>query len=62
MGFPAEPHKLSPVDSNDLKKWQAKMIGAALGPAVGYLYRLLRRMEVRGFPPRDALCQLVLRA
>jgi hypothetical protein len=50
------------VDTNDLKKWQPKRIGAALGPAVGYLYRLRRRMELTGFPPEDPLYQLVVGA
>jgi hypothetical protein len=50
------------VDSNGLKKWQVEIIGAALRPALGYLSRLQRRMEVRGFPPQDPLYQLVLQA
>jgi hypothetical protein len=50
------------VDSSGLKPWQAKRIAAALGPAVGYRYRLRRRMEVRGFPPQDPLYQLVMQA
>lgn len=50
------------MSSRGLKPWQAKRIAAALGPALGYLHRLQRRMEQRGFPPQDPLYQLVGRA
>jgi hypothetical protein len=62
MGFPAVAGRSKGVDSNGLKRWQAKRIGAALHPALGYLSRLQRRMEQRGFPPQDQLYQLVTRA
>ena len=50
------------VDSSGLKPWQTKRVAAALRPALGYLHRLQRRMEQRGFPPQDPLYQLVARA
>ena len=50
------------MDSQSLKPWQAKRIAAVVRPAAGYLHRLQRRMEGRGFPPGDKLYQLVLRA
>ena len=62
MGFPAVAGRSKSVDSNGLMPWQAKRIAAALRPALGYLSRLQRRMEQRGFPPRDPLYQLVERA
>jgi hypothetical protein len=43
------------VDSLKLRPWQARKIAALLQPAVGYLTRLQRRMEVTGFPPNDPL-------
>ena len=50
------------MDSRRLRPWQAKRIAAALRPALNYLHRLQRRMEVRGFPPQDLLYQLVAQA
>jgi hypothetical protein len=47
---------------DQLKPWQAKLICAALGPTVGYLYRLRARMEKRRFPPADKLPRLTVTA
>jgi hypothetical protein len=43
------------VNSHQLRPWQARQIRATLRPALGYLSRLKRRMENRGFPPDDKL-------
>ena len=43
---------------DDIQKWQAAKIRDALSPAGTYLTRLRKRMEQRGFPPRDPLYQL----
>jgi hypothetical protein len=43
------------VDSSSLKPWQAKLMCAALRPALGYLCRLRARMEKCGFSPTDNL-------
>ena len=50
------------MDGRTLKPWQARQIAAVIRPAAGYLHRLERRMEGRGFPPADKLYQRVLRA
>jgi hypothetical protein len=62
MESPAVAGRSKSVDSNGLKPWQAKRIGAVLYPALGYLSRLQRRMEQRGFPAQDPLYLLVTRA
>jgi hypothetical protein len=43
------------MDSTTLQRWQAKVICAALFPAVNYLIRLRQRMEATGFPHNDEL-------
>jgi hypothetical protein len=50
------------VDSSQLKPWQAKVMCAALRPALGYLYRLRERMEPRGFVASDNLFLLTTTA
>jgi hypothetical protein len=50
------------MDSDQLKPWQAKVMCAALGPALGYLCRLRARMEKRRFPPKDELFRLTVAA
>src|SRR5262249_61183912 len=45
----------APVNSKQLRPWQAKKMHDALAPALGYLSRLKRRMELTGFPPDDPL-------
>ncbi len=43
------------MNSKQLRPWQARKIRATLQPALGYLTRLQRRMELKGFPPNDSL-------
>jgi hypothetical protein len=50
------------MDSTKLRPWQAKAVLCALRPTLGYLYRLLGRMESRGFPPDDNLLKLTANA
>jgi hypothetical protein len=50
------------VDSSQITTEQAEKIKDAIGPAHGYLTRLVRRMERRGFPPDDRLFQLAREA
>ncbi len=47
---------------DDIKPAQAAAIGETVGPMLGYLIRLLRRMEKVGFPPNDPLFQCVKKA
>ena len=42
-----------------MKTWQAERINTRLRPTLGYLGKLLRRMEQRDFPPDDKLYLLV---
>jgi hypothetical protein len=46
------------MDSHDLTTAQAETMGAALGPYLRYLHRMIRRMEARGFPMTDELFQV----
>jgi hypothetical protein len=50
------------MDSSQITTEQAEKIKDAIGPAFGYLSRLVRRMERRGFPPDDKLSQLATAA
>lgn len=50
------------MDANDLTTDQAARIRASLVPALGYLARLCRRMELAGFAPQDKLYGLASRA
>ena len=50
------------MDSKGLKPWQARKIRASLQPALGYLSRLQRRMELTGFPPGDPLYLATVKA
>jgi len=50
------------MDSSHLTTAQAGKIRDAIGPTVGYLCRLVRRMERRGFPPDDKLFRLATEA
>jgi len=51
------------VDETKLQPWQAeKNPGRRLQPALGYLTRLQRRMEVTGFPPDDRLYMAAVKA
>ena len=43
------------MNSRSLKRWQTSKIQEPLSPALGYLTRLKRRMELTGFPPDDTL-------
>jgi hypothetical protein len=53
---------LGRMDSTMLKPWQARVIYQALHPLLGYLHRLRKRMERRGFPPDDKLLKLTEKA
>jgi hypothetical protein len=44
---------------NDVTKAQADKLNKVLRRQLAYIGRLLRRMELRGFPPTDRLYQLV---
>jgi len=50
------------MDSNSLTKAQAAKINHSIRPSLNYLFRLRRRMEETGFPPRDSLMQRVYAA
>jgi hypothetical protein len=50
------------VDSSQITTEQAAKIKDAIGPAFGYLSRLVQRMDRRGFPPDDRLFQLATQA
>jgi len=50
------------MDQSKLQPWQARKIREALQPALGYLTRLQRRMEVTGFPPDDRLYVAAVKA
>jgi hypothetical protein len=50
------------MDSSQLTTEQAAKNRDAIGPTVGYLCRLVRRMERRGFPPDDELFKLATEA
>jgi hypothetical protein len=50
------------MDGNQLRLWQARKIRKALEPALGYLTRLQRRMELTGFPPQDPLYTATVKA
>ena len=50
------------MNSSELQTWQARKIRDVLRPALGYLSRLKRRMEVTGFPPDDELYVLTVKA
>jgi hypothetical protein len=45
-----------------VEHWQAGKVKEAVGPMVGYLYRLLRRMEKVGFGRADRLYDLATQA
>ena len=48
--------------SDDLTCEQARALKNKLGPMLGYLNRLKKRMSYRGFPPDDELLAAVIRA
>lgn len=48
------------MDSSQLTHEQARRIHDAIGPTVGYLSRLLDRMDKRHFPPDDKLRRLTM--
>jgi hypothetical protein len=48
------------MTSPDLKTWQAAKMKAKLAPTLSYLYRVVQRMNQRGFPPDDKLYQITL--
>lgn len=50
------------MDANDLTTEQAARMRASLIPALGYLGRLCRRMEQKGFAPDDKLYGLATKA
>jgi hypothetical protein len=50
------------MERHDLTKSQAQAIHDAIGPTLGYLFRLRQRMDKRGFSPSDPLYQLVVNA
>ena len=43
------------MNRNKLNPWQARKMIEKLQPALGYLSRMQRRMELTGFPPNDRL-------
>ena len=45
-----------------VEHWQARKVKEAVGPMVGYLYRLLRRMKKVGFGRGDRLYDLATKA
>jgi hypothetical protein len=50
------------MNRNTLRPWQARKIREALQPALGYLTRLQRRMELTRFPPNDPLYVAAVKA
>jgi len=50
------------MNSETLKRWQAKKLSEGLYPGLNYLARLRGRMDKAGFPPSDKLYQLVQKA
>ena len=50
------------MDSSQITTEQAAKLFAVIRPTVGYLSRLVQRMERRGFPPDDQLLQLATAA
>ena len=50
------------MDSKGVKTWQAKRMHDRLGPTLGYLTRLVRRMEKTGFPHNNPLYLEAVRA
>lgn len=50
------------MTSDDLTREQATELRETLGSYMRYLARLQRRMEKRGFPPKDRVYQLVCEA
>ena len=51
-----------PRNSKEVTREQAKQIAASLGPMLGYLTRLQRRMDTNGFEQDDRLYRLVSNA
>jgi hypothetical protein len=45
--------------SDDLSREQCRTLENKLGPMLGYLHRLKKRMQSKGFPPDDPLVSLV---
>ena len=43
------------MDGSELSNSQAAQMRDAVRPCLGYLYRVKRRMELRGFPMNDEL-------
>jgi hypothetical protein len=65
MRFPSRAplHALGDaMNSKQFAAWQAKRIGAAIGPGFSYLVRLRARMEKVGFPSNDPIFKLVVKA
>ena len=50
------------MDSHDLTPEQLHALTERLRPTLGYLNRLLRRMEAEGFPPHDKLLRTATEA
>ena len=50
------------MESSDLTPAQAKRLKAKIGPMLGYLSRLRKRMEKRRFPHDDKLLRTVVSA
>jgi hypothetical protein len=48
--------------SDDLTRDQARALKNKLGPMLGYLNRLKKRMNNKGFPPDDELLRAVCKA
>jgi hypothetical protein len=59
---PVELVCLGDMDHKSLERWQAERLRDAIRPKLAYVRRLRRRMERRGFPGTDKLCELVRRA
>ncbi len=49
------PGRAGTVDSQQITREQAKQLHDAIAPTLGYLSRLIERMEKRRFPRTDPL-------
>ena len=50
------------MTSKDLKEWQGEQIAAVVGPLLGYLHRLSRRMDRVSWDPTDKFYKTVMTA
>lgn len=50
------------MDNRDIRPEQAREIHETLMPTLGYLNKLLQRMDQRGFPDEDPYCKSAIAA